>query len=372
MAAQKAHKHYYTIGEAAISLNVAIDTIRRWEKAGKIQATRSAGGMRLFPAEEIERLSPIIQQTASLLTVSQAATYLGVSAVTLRRWDRQNKLKPVRALNHERMYNEESLQAFSSSTIPATELVQDTNPVSYIKDIAYEISDNILLTFFGVVAIKRHAPRLLFIAVIALLLVIIGLSQMTSQANTFKQAVIDKAPPTMEELATAFAQAAETHGYTIILYPKDESQTTAAATLPKLSQMQGIRLTNSTWDAASPTNTVQLLDAPNTSDIPTYILSTQMPSTDNTTSPTTSNLSIHAPVAQTSTHISGSAKVSAGQTTSSILVTGMANLATVHITLTSPSSQSVWVSRKIPDTGFTVSIDQAQSQDITFDWFVIP
>lgn len=44
------------IGEAARILGVAVDTLREWEKDGKITATRSAGGQRRFRVSEVERV----------------------------------------------------------------------------------------------------------------------------------------------------------------------------------------------------------------------------------------------------------------------------------------------------------------------------
>jgi molybdopterin-binding protein len=49
-------KQQYTIGEASRALGVSIDTIRRWDREGKIRTTRDAGNRRVVPAGEIERL----------------------------------------------------------------------------------------------------------------------------------------------------------------------------------------------------------------------------------------------------------------------------------------------------------------------------
>ena len=49
-------KQEFTIGEASRALGVSIDTIRRWDRSGKITTTRDAGNRRVVPASEIERL----------------------------------------------------------------------------------------------------------------------------------------------------------------------------------------------------------------------------------------------------------------------------------------------------------------------------
>jgi molybdopterin-binding protein len=46
----------YRIGEAAEMLGVRVETLRRWERAGKLRTTRTEGGQRLVPASEVARL----------------------------------------------------------------------------------------------------------------------------------------------------------------------------------------------------------------------------------------------------------------------------------------------------------------------------
>jgi molybdopterin-binding protein len=45
------------LGEAARALGVSVDTLRRWDRSGKLQTVRDAQGRRRVPASEIERLS---------------------------------------------------------------------------------------------------------------------------------------------------------------------------------------------------------------------------------------------------------------------------------------------------------------------------
>ena len=46
----------YRIGEAAEILGVRVETVRRWERDGKIAASRTPGGQRRIPASEVARL----------------------------------------------------------------------------------------------------------------------------------------------------------------------------------------------------------------------------------------------------------------------------------------------------------------------------
>ena len=46
----------YTAAEAARALGISIDTLRRWDRSGRIRTQRDAANRRLVPAAEIERL----------------------------------------------------------------------------------------------------------------------------------------------------------------------------------------------------------------------------------------------------------------------------------------------------------------------------
>ncbi len=46
----------YTAGEAAQRLGISLDTLRRWDRDGRIETLRDRGNRRLVPATEIERL----------------------------------------------------------------------------------------------------------------------------------------------------------------------------------------------------------------------------------------------------------------------------------------------------------------------------
>jgi molybdopterin-binding protein len=46
----------FSAAEAARALGVSLDTLRRWDRAGKIRVERDAANRRVVPAVEIERL----------------------------------------------------------------------------------------------------------------------------------------------------------------------------------------------------------------------------------------------------------------------------------------------------------------------------
>ena len=46
-----------SLGDAAKALGVSVDTLRRWDRDGKLRTTRDAQNRRRVPAGEVERLS---------------------------------------------------------------------------------------------------------------------------------------------------------------------------------------------------------------------------------------------------------------------------------------------------------------------------
>jgi molybdopterin-binding protein len=49
-------KQFYSASEAAKVLGISLDTLRRWDRAGKIETARDTGNRRIVAAAEIRRL----------------------------------------------------------------------------------------------------------------------------------------------------------------------------------------------------------------------------------------------------------------------------------------------------------------------------
>ena len=49
-------KQQYTASEAAATLGISLDTLRRWDKSGRIKVARDATNKRVVSAKEIDRL----------------------------------------------------------------------------------------------------------------------------------------------------------------------------------------------------------------------------------------------------------------------------------------------------------------------------
>jgi molybdopterin-binding protein len=49
-------QHTYTASEAASALGISIETLRRWDRSGRIRTRRDPANRRLVPQSEIDRL----------------------------------------------------------------------------------------------------------------------------------------------------------------------------------------------------------------------------------------------------------------------------------------------------------------------------
>jgi len=49
-------KQQYTASEAAAALGISVDTLRRWDRSGRIRTTRDSRNRRVVSAKEIDRL----------------------------------------------------------------------------------------------------------------------------------------------------------------------------------------------------------------------------------------------------------------------------------------------------------------------------
>jgi len=68
----------YRIGEAADLLGVRVETLRRWEREGKLRTERTPGGQRRIPAAEIARLLAEHRPERAIGAVSRRNAFPGV------------------------------------------------------------------------------------------------------------------------------------------------------------------------------------------------------------------------------------------------------------------------------------------------------
>jgi molybdopterin-binding protein len=67
-----------TLGEAARAIGVSADTLRRWDRAGKLTTVRDANNRRRVPAAEVDRLTAHPRRHATNDTLSARNRFPGV------------------------------------------------------------------------------------------------------------------------------------------------------------------------------------------------------------------------------------------------------------------------------------------------------
>ncbi len=117
---------YFTISQASKLLGVSKDTIRRWEKAGKITSTVDQNGVHLFQKETLQSIKSVPQlQSPHLpklltqpLSLSAAATASGVSPTTLLRWEKAGLINSSRTAGGARRFDPSDIKTLLNSRTP--------------------------------------------------------------------------------------------------------------------------------------------------------------------------------------------------------------------------------------------------------------
>jgi excisionase family DNA binding protein len=117
----KVTDQHVTIGGASKYLGVSIDTIRRWERAGKLQAHRLDGKNRHFYINDLETFLQI-----KPLSTADVATQLNVSQSTVRRLEDQGLLTPHRSEHGKRLYDPMSVGEYLTRKEQGSLIVQPT------------------------------------------------------------------------------------------------------------------------------------------------------------------------------------------------------------------------------------------------------
>ena len=85
------------VGEAAEVLGVSVDTLRRWESAGRLRVSRSKGGQRLVAMSEVRRLQADRRTKRGRSIVAQSARNRFPGIVTKVERDRVAAVVEVQA-----------------------------------------------------------------------------------------------------------------------------------------------------------------------------------------------------------------------------------------------------------------------------------
>jgi molybdopterin-binding protein len=88
----------YRIGDAAKAIGVRVETLRRWERDGKLRTVRTDGGQRRIPATEVSRLLSERRAERSPGAASRRNVFPGVITKVTR--DKVSALVEIQAGPH--------------------------------------------------------------------------------------------------------------------------------------------------------------------------------------------------------------------------------------------------------------------------------
>ncbi|SRR5258708_3865415 len=97
------------IGKAASILGISIDTLRRWSKKGDVHCQR-IGQNRYFYIKELEKIN-----ISRPLTISEVSWILHIPVSRLRKLESQGLIKAERKSNSERVFARDSIKHFLGS-----------------------------------------------------------------------------------------------------------------------------------------------------------------------------------------------------------------------------------------------------------------
>ncbi|MBI2405718.1 MerR family transcriptional regulator, partial [Candidatus Microgenomates bacterium] len=117
----------FSISHAAKILGVSADTLRRLEKKGKIKPFRGEN-QREYSFDDIALLRELLHKPPRRKTYSiqEAATLLNISIDTLRRWEREGKVKPQRTAGGHRRFTSEEIEQLKNKRYQTVQVSQPT------------------------------------------------------------------------------------------------------------------------------------------------------------------------------------------------------------------------------------------------------
>ncbi|MBU0572402.1 MerR family transcriptional regulator [Patescibacteria group bacterium] len=108
-----ADKKLLTIGEASAYLDISADTLRRLEAKGRIEPKRGTYNERLYSLDDVLLIRGIIRKTPSsqkTYSIKEAANLLNISSQTIRRWEKEGRIKTKRTSGGHRYFTYKDIQ----------------------------------------------------------------------------------------------------------------------------------------------------------------------------------------------------------------------------------------------------------------------
>jgi excisionase family DNA binding protein len=148
-------ERHVSIGDAASILGVSIDTVRRWEKSGKIHAKRLDGKNRYFNVSELEYYKNNLP-----LSSSEVAKLLGVSASTVRRLDTEGRLPAIRSEKGKRLYDRALVATYAESKSQETDIaVKQQNVFTTVVESLEEVPSEVTSVIKQEAVVLKHLEQ---------------------------------------------------------------------------------------------------------------------------------------------------------------------------------------------------------------------
>lgn len=110
MPARPPKDGFVSVTTAAEILEVSPDTLYNLEKKGKITPKRDTDGKRIYSQIDIDFLEFYLSKP-QLFSLEDTARILGVSKTTLRRWDKANKIESTRTPGGHRRFSKKQIES---------------------------------------------------------------------------------------------------------------------------------------------------------------------------------------------------------------------------------------------------------------------
>lgn len=132
-------KSLLSVTQAAKILKVSPDTLRNWEKSGKLIPERTPGGARRYRLSFIQELvsekaPEVSAKKKGMLSISKAAKELGVSSDTLRNWEKKGQISADRTEGGARRYSKSQLTFLKKELGIDNKQAQSASPIVISKN----------------------------------------------------------------------------------------------------------------------------------------------------------------------------------------------------------------------------------------------
>ncbi len=130
-------KTFLTVTTAAKYLGISPDTLRNWDSQDKLKSARTKGGSRRYSLKDLtkfkqEHLPKKVRQLG-LLSVSDAAAALNITADTLRNWEKKGITDSIRTQGGTRRFSRSEIRRLQKELGITTEIKKQPRKIAHAE-----------------------------------------------------------------------------------------------------------------------------------------------------------------------------------------------------------------------------------------------